>query len=117
MIREWRGGPLLPGAETEAAIRIRGQAAAYGAGCSFLPIWITEHGGALSLLDGAAVLAVGEEDWEECALFLSMRQDVRAVRTDARTARLSCWAAAGRRFANPGWLCGLNALSRSARAV
>lgn len=86
MIREWRGGPLLPGAETEAAIRIRGQAAAYGAGCSFLPIWITEHGGALSLLDGAAVLAVGEEDWEECALFLSMRQDVRAVRTDARTA-------------------------------
>lgn len=86
MIREWRGGPLLPGAETEAAIRIRGQAAAYGAGCSFLPVWITEHGGALSLLDGAAVLAVGEEDWEECALFLSMRQDVRAVRTDARTA-------------------------------
>lgn len=86
MIQEWRGGSLLVGVETEAAIRIRGQAAAYGAGCPFLPIWTTEHGGAVSLLDGAAVLAIGEEDWEESALFLSMRRDVTSVRTDARTA-------------------------------
>ncbi len=72
--------------DSEAALRQCGQAAAYGTDLPFLRFYADDHGNRLSLFDGAASLhAVG--DIEEMLLFLTMDPSVRAVRTDAETAR------------------------------
>lgn len=80
--------------DSEAAVRILGLAEAYGKQ-PFVRFWqITKADhpvGYLSLLDGAAVLALNaaavRDIAEETAAFLSMQPEIRYVRTSAETAR------------------------------
>lgn len=87
MIRLYTGDGLPP-PDNEAALRIGGLWAAYGAPCSFVNIWKTDQGSCLSLLDGAAVLDLrAQEDKEDMFYFLSMQSAVQSVRTDKGTAQ------------------------------
>lgn len=72
---------------SEAAVRIRCLAEAYGTdGAAFLQFWQGEGGSVLSLMDGAVTLLAGA-DWEEAGLFVQMHPEAAALRTDRETAR------------------------------
>ena len=84
MIREADGcflESLTP--DTEAKLKIRALWEAYGAGRSFVRFYAGDGGTVIALMDGTAVVAMGEEPVEEAVLFLSMNPEVRSVRTDA----------------------------------
>ena len=87
MIRKVKAGelPSIP-PSSEAAVRIRCLADAYGSDAgAFLHFWLGEGGSVVALLDGAATLLPGL-DWEEAGLFVSMHPDILSLRTDADTA-------------------------------
>lgn len=84
---------LLP-ATTEAALRILGLYAAYGLQQTFVRFWCAEEQDKISawvsLLDGAAVLAVVTDDEEllaEIALFFTMQPEVHTIRTSEQAGR------------------------------
>lgn len=73
-------------ADTEAAVRIKGLFAAYGADTPFLRLYRVGDSGFLSVMDGAAVLylpQVTEEIVEETALFLAGQNEIKTVRSAA----------------------------------
>lgn len=85
MIRHIEGAlPPLP--PTEAAVRIETLHAAY-AGTSVVRCFGDGRGGVLCLMDGHAVLSVGEMT-PEWALFIAMQPEILTVRTSAPAARV-----------------------------
>ena len=85
MIREVTALPPLPD-DSDAAVKIAAQARAYGLSRPFLRVYAGEDGGVLSVMDGVAMLYPGADE-DEALLFVRMSPDVRALRTDAETAK------------------------------
>ncbi len=76
---------LIP--DTEAAVRIRALAEAYGLDLPFLQLWSDGEGGFASLMDGAMTLSLPRGLNDEWAAFVSMQPEAASVRTDGKTAR------------------------------
>ena len=76
---------LIP--DTEAAVRLRALADAYGPGLSFLRFWCDGEGGFASLMDGTMTLSLPRGLSEEWAAFAAMQPEVSGIRTDGETAR------------------------------
>ncbi|HIW74489.1 MAG TPA: GNAT family N-acetyltransferase [Firmicutes bacterium] len=76
---------LIP--DTEAAVRIRALADAYGPGLPFLRLWCDGEGGFASLMDGTMTLSLPRGLNAEWAAFASMQPEAAGVRTDGETAR------------------------------
>ena len=78
--------PMVGEPASEAAVRILCMAEAYGPGRAFIRFWKGEGGLLLALLDGTASLLPGTAGLEELALFLSIQEEIRLLRTDRETA-------------------------------
>ena len=78
--------PLEREPASEAAVKILCMAEAYGPERAFIHFWKGEGGLLLALLDGTATLLPGTAEREELALFLSMQEEIRLLRTDRETA-------------------------------
>lgn len=94
MIREAAWEDLAGVAPTgEAAVKIRALWEAYGNDAPFLRFWLGDHGEAIALMDGQAILLCNDDQYnEELLWFVSMQPEIRTVRTDAKTAE---WLSVG----------------------